>query len=248
MSKLFRNCGYLLAAVTFCLVGSAFASPLPLSIVTMTFTGTGGSAPLGYAYVYPYYFNLSPAIPSGHPNIDVALTCDDFTDEISYGESWTAEVTSLPNASSGNTYFFGRTNYDGASGLTSYEEAAWLAEEMMSRSPIASVADLQWALWGLFDGTNGVFNADYQADFNTFSTANKNEIKTLLADAAADHGSAASYANVYIYTPVICNASRSNCTVDTLSSRPQEFIRVVPEASTSALLGVGLAGLIVLML
>jgi len=244
MGNLVRSSKYWLALAVLCLAGSAFAGPLT---VTLDFTGTGGSAPLGYAYIYPYYFNISPAVPSTAPGTNVAMACDDFTDEITYGESWQTLVTSLPNASSSNTYFFGKANYEGDSGLTSYEEAAWLAEQLESPHPIAPMGDIQWALWGLFDGSNGAFNANFLGDFNTFGIADKNEISTLLADAKNDHGSAASYSNVYIYTPVTVD-SNGAITVRTDNGRPQEFLRVVPETSTLALLGIGLAGLAALLL
>jgi len=244
MGNLVRKFGYLTAVAVFCFGSSAFANT-----VTLTFTGTSGSAPLGYAYIYPYYFNISPADPVGSPTNHVAMVCDDFTDEITNGEPpWSVVVTNVPSVASTNTYFFGITNYNGDTGITSYEEAAWLAEQLVSPPPNASVADIQWALWGLFDGSNGVFGSDFLTDFNGFGSSDKTEITKLLADAKTQHGSAASYANVYVYTPAVC--STNGCTPEPSSdtNRPQEFIRVVPEASTSALLGAGLLGLAALML
>src|SRR5260370_666739 len=91
--------------------GSAFADLFPV-----TFTGVNGVADFGY-YVGPYYGTIS-----GDP---VTLYCNDFANDVSFGESWLANLTPLDG-----TGDLSHTRYGGLpNALTLYREAAWLTTQ-----------------------------------------------------------------------------------------------------------------------
>ena len=110
---------------------SVFADSFPL-----TFTGVNGATAFGY-YVGPY---------SGTHNGDpVTLYCVDFANEVSFGESWLANLTSLDGSGDlGNTRYGGVPN-----ALTLYREAAWLTTQYAGNPN--SYGDIQATIWQLFD-------------------------------------------------------------------------------------------------
>src|SRR6267143_5898182 len=101
------------------------------STTTMQFTGVNG-ANNGVYYVSPYAGTLNYGTSSAQT---VVLFCDDINNEVSMGDVWNANLTSL---SSGN---FANTRYGNGSvnlklGTMNpqalYEEAAWLVTQFAS--------------------------------------------------------------------------------------------------------------------
>jgi len=213
MISLGRKFGLLLAAVVFCFASSAFAD-----IVQMDFLGGTGPTAFGEE-IFPYSFLVTPISPAG-PAYNAGLICDDFNNHISGGDIWLAEKVAVPNLpGSPQPYYWSSL------GMVGYEEGAWLAQQaFMPGNSAATNADIQWAIWSLFDPATPPAGIDPGA-------------AGWLAAAAANYAGG-NYSNVYIYTPL---AGQPGVT------GPQEFIGV-PEAHTSSLVAAGLLGLVALML
>jgi PEP-CTERM motif len=150
------------------IAGSAFGDSVPL-----TFTGVNGATAFGY-YVGPYSGTIE-----GNP---VTLYCDDFANEVYFGESWLANLTSLAGSDLSNTRYG-----DLPDALTLYREAAWLTTQY-EINPNA-YGDIQATIWQLFDlnapspGSNKWFDlaaANYKnVDFSRFDVVtNVNVAKT----------------------------------------------------------------------
>lgn len=112
--------------------------------VSVTLTGVGG-AEYGYGsnyadgeYVMPYYLSINNATP-------VPVICDDYGHTVYLNENWTASVHTFSDLT--GTRF-------GVADTTQYHEAAWLASQIGSSSPLSTIAAIQFAIWSLF--TNGV--------------------------------------------------------------------------------------------
>jgi hypothetical protein len=106
--------------------------------VDMTFDGVNGAADFGY-YVGPYYGTMNGA--------PVTLYCVDFANEVYWGESWQANVTSLESGDLSNTRYGGAVDLPNAQTL--YEEAAWLTTQYASHP--GDYGDIQATIWNLFD-------------------------------------------------------------------------------------------------
>lgn len=111
--------------------GSAFADQF-----TITFNGVNGAAADGF-YVGPYYGTIN-----GDP---VTLYCLDFANDVSFGESWLANLTPIDGSGDlSHTRFGGLPN-----ALTLYQEAAWLTTQYAGNP--GSYGDIQETIWQLFD-------------------------------------------------------------------------------------------------
>ncbi len=121
-----RICFSLSLFVTLFISSLASANSLPVNM-TLLYTGTNNSG--GY-YTYPYYFSINggKATP---------LMCDSFTNHVSIGESWTANVTGLLSGKG----LYGNQTLD-------YKAAGILFLEVMSGKVAATTGN--WAVWNLF--------------------------------------------------------------------------------------------------
>jgi len=97
--------------------------------VTMTLENVGPGNNSGGVYTYPYNFSIDGS------SSYVGLMCFDYTDEIYFGETWTATVVPI-NASSSKD---------------DLELAYLFSVASSASSPAATAADAQWAAWELFD-------------------------------------------------------------------------------------------------
>src|SRR5579871_3797362 len=96
--------------------------------VNMVFNGVNGAND-GQYYVSPYYGSMNGQ--------SVVLFCDDILNDVTFGQTWTANVTNLATAVSTNN--FSQTRYGGVSTSAvfgnptlAYEEAAWLTTQFAS--------------------------------------------------------------------------------------------------------------------
>ena len=193
--------------------------------VNMVFTGVNG-ANNGVYYVSPYYGTMN-----GQP---VVLFCDDIKNDISIGETWTADVTNLATALSttnSTTNGFANTRYGGVSTSAvfgfptagiAYQEAAWLTTQFAGNP--SDYVSLQYALWDIMNpGSEPTTYGD---------------VSWWLSQAASNYSSI-NAGNFEIVTNVgpLC-----------LTGQQQEFIVQTPEPGTLALLAFGILALAALTL
>ncbi|HEV8076275.1 MAG TPA: hypothetical protein VGP66_10520 [Candidatus Acidoferrum sp.] len=183
--------------------------------VQMVFQGVNGAND-GQYYVSPYYGTMNGQT--------VTLFCDDIINEITFGQSWSANVTNLGTAV--NTNDFSQTRYGSVAGSAvlsnpalAYEEAAWLTLQFASNP--GDLVNLQYALWDIMNpGARGNGNSDVQ---------------NWLLLASEDYGTI-NLGNFEIVT---------NVGPLTLTGQEQEFIVQTPEPGTMALLLCGMLALCV---
>jgi hypothetical protein len=175
--------------------------------VTMQLTSVGGNN-AGGVYTYPYYFSINGKAP-------VALICDSYDNEVTIGETWKANVTSLLSGAG----LFGNQ-------LIDYKAAGLIFKSILSGTLSANVGN--FAIWGLFST-----NAKNSAYFQSSGAAGVEA--TYLALAATAPNSA--YSGLVLYTPIAGTQS--------WGGMPQEYIGYspVPEPGTITLFGTGLLSL-----
>jgi len=118
-----------LAVSAFCFL--PWLSPLKAhaDTVTLTLENVGPGNNSGGVYTYPYNFSVDSS------GSYASLMSFDYTDEIYYGETWTATVVPI----------------DSSSSQEDLELAYLFSVASNSSTPAATAADAQWAAWELFD-------------------------------------------------------------------------------------------------
>ena len=205
-------------------IGLLTSSTLWADSISVTITGTGGTVQNG-VYVAPYYLNVSgggdPA--QGVQSGSLTVICDDYTHDVTLGESWTAQINDLTTSGLTQSRFDSMPN---AQRL--YEEAGWLAMQTGlwggTQQSASMVGEYNWAIWSLFDPSLSI------------DTTAQGLVAQAQKYAPTD---LSYYGNVRILTPV----AHSDGTAWTDATSPQEYITVVsaPEPSSIALLASGLA-------
>lgn len=155
------------------------------------------------------------------------VACDTFFRESSTGDPYTVNVNTGGNIS--ETLFPTDTQ--------DYTEAAWLFSMFSPSTPSQTDSDINFAIWALFAGDQGVSMSNFITDAGAGWTSGA---ATLLSDANSWYASATSSQQAQyldgltVFTP-------------TDGSTQQEFItyQSVPEPSTLALFAIGLLSLIV---
>jgi hypothetical protein len=123
---------------------------------TMRFNGVNGAND-GQYFVSPYTGTINYGTSNAQT---VALFCDDINNEVTIGEVWTANVTSLASGNLSNTRYGSSVNpnyTNGANALKLYEEGAWLVSQFASHP--TDYVSLQYALWDLM--TPGAESTNY---------------------------------------------------------------------------------------
>lgn len=260
------RCWFLVGAALF-IVPSAFAqcpanspsSPPSSGTAAMTLCSPGDN-PVADVYVGPYYAMIN--------GVQTAVICDDFTDESYVPEVWTATVTSFSALPSTSVMFGDRTTIpvygEGHTTLSqyqAYEAAAWLAQQLAVTTDPGTAAQLQYAIWEVFDptGRNSVasyLSANDQPLLNAINAPQTQStpagLYTEAVTMALNGGfSAGEFADVTMYTPIASDPitcpgySGGQCP----QIPPQEFLTVTtPEPDQLALLGVDLLGAVGLVI
>jgi hypothetical protein len=192
----------ILAAFSLC-SGTARAD----STVTLQFINTGSNY-AGGATTYPYNFSVNGSAP-------VALICDSYDNEVTIGESWKANVTSLVNGSG----LFGNQ-------LMDYKAAGLIFKSILSGALNANVGN--FAIWGLFS-TNAQANS-------FFGTSGAGAIETEYLALAANAPNSA-FQGLVLYTPIPGTQNWGGTAQEYIGYSP------VPEPTTLTLFGTGLISL-----
>lgn len=190
---------------------------------TVVFVNGGSNVGSGY-YLSPYTGTITP---TGGQTSTVALYCDDFNDEVTNGQTWSAYVTSVLSSNLSNT-LFGVTNPNPASptGNTLYEEEAYLATQIQtnfSANNLSAIEAIQDAMWVLTDASTTVPN------YNNATV--QNWITLAAADVSNYQNTGTSTVN-YASWYVLSDVNKSD--------PHQEFLFQAPEPATMALAGCGL--------
>jgi hypothetical protein len=116
----------ILSAAVFCVLSLFGPLQAHADSVDVTLEGTGGVASGPY-YVYPYNFSINESTQL------TSLMCISYTNEIGFGEQWTAVLAPVTENSQ-------------------YEEAAYIfAQASAPGASESTIIDAQWANWQLFD-------------------------------------------------------------------------------------------------
>lgn len=228
--------------------GGAFAQ----DSLTLLSPPNTGNANAGGVYTSPYNISVN--------GVALQLVCDDYLNDISVGETWLANVTTLTTltSSSVSSLLFGSTGSSGSTPPSAapvysniaedYAVAAVLVAELMLLPNYDSVAaeGYSFAIWDVFDtnagaptGLASLASGDLTAAENLVTAAMKPDGSVDLSQISVNGQSIAS---LTVYTPTndIPNGGGG--------SVPQEFLQVsMPEPSYPAVLAVDLLAIVGLM-
>jgi len=186
-------------ALLLLLSGSLFLQPRALADDTLMLTGLVTGFSMGGVYTSPYIITVD-----GKPT---DLVCDDFTTDISFGQTWNATQYTLASVTSSGPQKFTAPNVTLPDGTTlsetiqtKYGAAASLAETLLTTPSILANSTLageySFAIWQIFyaqatDGWNR----------NPLTSAQKTAVGTLISNALVAAANSPLPTNVYVYTP-----------------------------------------------
>jgi len=207
---------------------TALSASLACAATTQSFqlTSAGSNTVLDGIYISPY-----TALINGVPT---TVICDDFADEVALGETW--QVTTSTVASLAPNVMWGT----GSSSQQSYNEAAWLAGELLAPPNQSKMGAISYAIWAVFDPTGVKTWLKAYNDTTTYNSVFGSG--GWLAQAAGQTYSPGQFSSISVFTPV---AGTQSC-----CGLPQEFLDPpgpvsTPEPPALAILGIDFAALAV---
>jgi hypothetical protein len=222
---------------------------------TLTLKNAGANYVMGGVYTSPYGISINGGAP-------VPLICDDFTTDISIGESWTAIPTTFAALEAG-TNSPGTPKFSPATDpsvvptlaaeIQDYAVTAVLAAELMSlpNQGTEQAGEISFALWDVFDPT--LLNSTTSDPYGPLTTAELTAARAYLTGAESMVAGATSGGNVNLSLISIGGNSIEGMTIYSPSpaSSSQEFLSVsMAEPSYPLVFGVDLlamVGLIVVL-
>ena len=117
--------------------GSLAALPAFASPIQAEFTGVNGVNAFGY-YVGEYYGTLESQ--------SVSLYCDDFANEVHFGQKWMANLSTITTGSDLSNTRYGDVQNAGKL----YQEIAWL-DTQFGQQPTSQWGDIHATIWQIFD-------------------------------------------------------------------------------------------------
>jgi hypothetical protein len=227
MQNLLRKYWHFTLVAILCCASASFAQ----TTVDVTNVGDGAAAynssGTGY-YVDPYGGTVG--------GVSYTLICDDWADNSQLNLPFQANVSSITQTGiTGTTPLFGNNP-----GL--YNEAAWLASQLLGNTNATSQTEISFALWELtFPGYpyTGPGEADPEDPFSFLSSNSANSAllagaKTYLSEAQGESGYNAS--GWEILTPTMAS-----------NQEQQEFLVYTPESSAVVLFAADMLGLAALI-
>jgi hypothetical protein len=212
MNTLFRKHWYLTAVAVLFFASVSFAATTNVQI-----TGVGDGASLDGVYVDPYTATVGTAT-------NVPVICDDWSDNVTVGQSWTANVINL--ASLGTSYTGATPLYGNNPAL--YNELAWLGTQLLANPTNTANQDvISFAIWEL---TYYSYPYSPKEAYPSLTTAEQNLVTAEIGLANGETGF--NGAGWSILTPT----NRG-------SGEPQEFLVYTPESSAVILFGADMLGL-----
>jgi hypothetical protein len=136
-------------------IAAALLSSLALPAhgqLTINFTNIANTNVFGDGYVDPYYGTVaSNGITINNTGL---IVCDDYNDEITWGETWNVTAIQASNLNSGN---IANTTFGGTIGLDGYASVASLVSNLLSLNSsipaqASTQADLSAAIWYITSG------------------------------------------------------------------------------------------------
>jgi hypothetical protein len=230
-----------LGLLFFLLIGTAGIAAANGLTVNLQFENVGPGFSDGRVYVYPYNFSINSS------STLTPLVCDDLLDDISFGESWTANVNNMADILKGG---LGQMRPPGGlqpDAIKAYEDAAWLYQQLILPSHFnnTDAVAINRAIWALFTDSSTSPVDPYTVISTPPNPPTPEEVWFDAAEAntagLSIDAAITEFSDVQFYTPV-AGSWPSN------SGRPQEFIgtrvpdvttQTVPEPSTLLLLGAG---------
>jgi hypothetical protein len=236
---------FLGAVIFMCCASGAFADD------SFTLTGvTPSGNNMGGVYTSPYVATITN-VGSG-----INVVCDDYFDEVNFGETWQVAVTNLATLSTTGS---GDANLrfnasDSAYALNAHaQDLGYLTVSILEAqllsidSSTEQAADLSFAIWDVFDpgASNGLADATTIANEESAAAS---LAASYLTQAGTVAGALAldNIANVTIFTAdPDSGGAVTTCTLSPSCGTPQEFVTVsMAEPSSPSLLGLDLLGVV----
>jgi len=234
MKSAFRQYWYLAAVAVLLFASASFGQ------VNMVLTGVNG-ANEGGVYTDPYYGTVN--------GVPAVIISDDYADDSYVPESWRANAINESQAGASLATSTPVKWNAGSAAATQllYDEISYLATAMLAAAPGQAQMDYSFAIWDL-SCQAGVTASVGKTCTPPVAPSDLSTVANLILQAqnASKNFTPGEFANVTIYTPLNTNPGQGTCgTGPCATTPPQEFISV-PEASTLALVALGMLGLLAL--